>query len=124
MVVAGTLAHHARLGCIQMSALRHIFRLEVMAANVEPYRRIERRVLVDQDEGEFRPEVFSIFGRLEVPVLLSVIRDRIHDPVDKLTNAVLAPGRLELAVEVLACHDVGRCLRPARRDLDVALFED
>jgi hypothetical protein len=69
VVVACPLAYHARLGCIQMPALRGILGLEMIAADVEPHRRIERRVLVDQDESELRLEIFGVIRRREVSVL-------------------------------------------------------
>src|SRR5262249_14153427 len=42
---------------------------------------------------------------------------------DHLLDGALALGRAELAAEVLLRDDVGRVLRPALRELDVALLE-
>src|SRR5262249_29579088 len=50
--------------------------------------------------------------------------DRTDHPSDQLLDAVLALRRADRAAEVLRRDDVGRELRPARRDLDVVLLED
>src|SRR5262249_3137302 len=45
------------------------------------------------------------------------------DPADQLAHAALALGRSDLPAEIFRDHDVGRLLRPAPGNLDVALFE-
>jgi hypothetical protein len=52
------------------------------------------------------------------------VGDRVDDASNQLTNAALALGRSNLAAEILRNDNVGGLLRPALRNLDVALLED
>jgi hypothetical protein len=66
--------------------------------------------------------VAVLVGR-EVAALATPAGDRAGDAADHLLDRALALGRAELAAEVLLRDDVGRVLRPALRELDVALLE-
>src|SRR6185503_1177494 len=59
----------------------------------------------------------------EVAALAPPAGDRPGDPGDHLLHRALALRRAELAAEVLLGDDVGRVLRPALRELDLALLE-
>jgi hypothetical protein len=61
-----------------------------VAADIEADRGVEGRVLVDENEGKLILELVVV-GGLEVPVLNAGFGDRVHDAVDELTDAVLAP---------------------------------
>jgi hypothetical protein len=85
-----------------------------VAADIEADRGVEGRVLVDENEGKLILDLVVVVGGLEVPVLNAGFGDRVHDAVDELTDAVLAANGPKLSIEVLACHDIGSRLRPAR----------
>ena len=69
-------------------------------------------------------ERVGVRRRGEVALRLAPAADRAHDPADHLPDAVLALRAAERAAEVFGDDDVGRQLRPRRRDLDVVLLED
>ena len=69
-------------------------------------------------------ERLRVGRRGEVALRLAPAADRPHDAADHLPDAVLALGAAERAAEVLRHDDVGRQLRPRRRNLDVVLLED
>ena len=96
----------------------------LLEADVEPDRRVERRHLVQQDVGELglegvaRPRRWrSSRAARPQPAIVPATR-----PIICLTERSRV-GRAELAAEVLLGDDVGRVLRPARGELDVALLE-
>ena len=95
----------------------------LLEADVEPHRRVEGGHLVQQDVGELRLEGVAVLGGGEVAALAAPVGDRAGDAADHLLDRALARGRVELAAEVLLGDDVGRVLRPAARELDVALLE-
>src|SRR6185437_227558 len=93
-------------------------------ADVEPYRRVEARLLREHQVSEFAAEIFEVLRTGEVAVLFAPAGDGVHDALHQLRHAGLALRRPKLAVEVLAGDDVGRGLRPIDGNFDVALFED
>ena len=96
----------------------------LLDADVEPDRRVEAHLLVDQEVGQLRLERGEVLVRGEVAVGLRPGRDGVDDAVDELPDAVLPLGRADVAAEVLADDDVRRELAPGGRDLDVLLLED
>ena len=92
--------------------------------DVEPDRRVERHLLVDDQVRQLRLESGEVLVAREVVLGLRPGRDRVDDPVDELADAGLALRGAEVAAEVLADHDVGRELAPEVGDLDVLLLED
>jgi len=96
----------------------------LLHANVEPNRGVEAGLLRQHEVGQFQAEVLGVLRRGEVLAVRTPIGDGIHHAMDQLRNAVLALGRPELAMEVLAGHDVGGGLRPVGGDLDIALLEN
>ena len=92
--------------------------------DVEPDRRVEGHLLVDEEVRQLGLERLEIGVRGEVALGLRPGRDRVDDAIDELADRGLALGRVEVAAEVLADHDVGRELAPEVGDLDVLLLED
>ena len=96
----------------------------VEEADVEPDRRVEGAVLVHAEPGQVAVEVFAVLLRLEVAVGDAPVGDRAGDAVDELLDGVLALGRVDLAVEILAHHHVGGQLAPGGRNLTGRLLEE
>ena len=94
-----------------------------LEADVEPDRRVERRVLVDEDRLELGLEGVGLLVRREVAALTAPAADRVDDAADHLLDGALALGRGHAAAEVLLRDDVRRGLRPELRELDVLLLE-
>ena len=92
--------------------------------DVEPDRRVEGHLLVDEQVGQLRLERLEVLVRREVVLGLGPRGDRVDDAIDELADAGLALRRVEVAAEVLADDDVGGELRPEVGDLDVLLLED
>ena len=86
-------------------------------AAVEPHRRVERAVLVHEQERELGLERVGVVLRREVAAeLLARLADGVRDAVDDLAHAGLALLRVAVEAglaEVLGDDDVGRELRPA-----------
>ena len=95
----------------------------LLEADVEPDGRVERRHLVQQDVGQLGLEGVPVLGRGEVAALATPVGDRARDARDHLLDRALARRRVQLSAEVLLGDDVGRVLRPRRRELDVRLVE-
>ena len=93
-------------------------------ADVEPDRRVEAHLLVEEQVGQLGLEGAEVLVRGEVVLRLRPGGDGVDDAVDQLADAGLALGRAQVAAEVLADDDVGGELAPEGRDLDVALLED
>src|SRR5207253_5661081 len=92
--------------------------------DVEPHRRVERRLLINEEVLEVVRERLQIVLAREVLLRARPHRDRVHDPADQLLDALLALRRADLSAEIFRDDDVGRLLRPEAGDLDVALLED
>ena len=95
----------------------------LLEADVEPDRRVERRHLVEKDVGELGLERVGVLVAREVAAVAAPAGDRAGDAADHLLDRRLALGRVHLPAEVLLGDDVGRVLRPGRRELDAALLE-
>src|SRR6478672_1165850 len=95
----------------------------LLEADVEPDRRVEGRLLVEQDRGQLHLEGVGVLLGGEVAALAAPVGDRAGDPADHLFDRALALGAAELAAEVLLGDDVGRVLGPALRELDLTLLE-
>ena len=93
-------------------------------ADVEPDRRVEGHLLVDDEVGQLRLERLEVVVRREVALRLRPARDRVDDAIDELADAGLTLGGVEVAAEVFADHDVGGELAPERGDFHVLLLED
>ena len=96
----------------------------LLEADVEPDRRVERRVLVDEDRLQLGLEGLGLLvaSRSSRPACPSA-DGRVDDAADHLLDAALALGRGHAAAEVLLRDDVRRGLRPELRELDVPLLE-
>src|SRR5687767_504807 len=64
----------------------------LLEADVEPDRRVEGRVLVDEDRLQLRLERVRGLVALEVAALPAPAADRVDDPADHLLDAALALG--------------------------------
>ena len=80
--------------------------------DVEPDRRVERHLLVDEEVRQLGLERGQVLVGREVALGLGPGGDRVDDAVDELLDAVLALRRADVAAEVLADHDVGGELAP------------
>ncbi len=96
---------------------------DVLDADVEPHRAVERGALRDEDVLQLVAEGLGLVLVGEVVALAAPLDDRVDDPVDHLAQRVLALGRAERAAEVLLGDDVGGVDRPGRGELDVELLE-
>ena len=96
----------------------------LLDADVEPDRRVEAGVLVEEDVLELGVEGLGVLLGGEVAVRPAPGGDGVRHPADELADAALAVGGVELPPEVLGDHHVGRRLRPEFGHLDVLLLED
>ena len=93
-------------------------------ADVEPHRRVERRVLVDHEVLELVGERVAVGLAREIAALEAGACDGVDHPVDHLLHAPFTDRRAELAAEVLGRHDVRGGLRPELGYFDALLLED
>ena len=82
----------------------------IFESHVEPDGAVERRQLVEQDEGQLGFEAVGVLGAREVAAVAAPLRDRAGDTTDHLLDRPLALGRADLPAEVLLGDDVGRVL--------------
>ncbi len=92
-------------------------------ADVEPHRRVERRLLGDQEVLELGPEGLGLGLVDEVAALDAPGGDGVGHPVDDLAQRALPLGRAQGAPEVLLGHDVGGVDGPVGGELDPELLE-
>ena len=97
--------------------------LVLVAAHVEPHRRIECPVLVEEQERQLIGEDLGVL-LVEISLGNTGSGDGLHNAANKLINASLALGGFKLPVEILADHDVGCGHRPAFGNAHALLFED
>ena len=90
--------------------------------DVEPDRRVEGGLLVDQQVRQLGLEGLGVGVAGEVAVLAAPARDGAGDPVHHLADRVLALG-VPRPAEVLLGDDVGGVLRPGGGELQVPLLE-
>src|SRR5213078_3080315 len=93
----------------------------LLEADVEPDRRVEGDVLVDQERLQLGLEGLRLRLVGEVAALAPPGADRVDDTADHLLDALLALGRGHAAAEVLLRDDVRGGLRPELRELDAVL---
>src|ERR1019366_2204038 len=93
--------------------------LDAVAADVEPDGRVERSVLAEEDVDEFVVELGTVFGSFEVALSQSPIADGFGNAGDELADSGLTLGSADLAMQVLAGHDVGRGHGPVFGDFDI-----
>ena len=98
--------------------------LNAIAAHVEPYRRVERCLLLKEQVREFVMEDGRVFSRAEVAAGDTPIANGLSHAGDQRAHAALSLGRVERAMQIFAGHDVGRGHRPVLGHLDIFLLED
>ena len=121
-----SLVFQSRIDSIVSSTLRMKQALHcglLLEADVEPDGRVEGGHLVQQDVRQLVVEGAGVLFAGEVAAAAAPAGDRAGDAADHLLDRALALGRAELPAEVLLGDDVGRVLRPAPGELDVALLE-
>ncbi len=92
--------------------------------DVEPHGAVERAVLVQTKPRQLAIKAVAVFGRVEVSVFQPPVGDRAGHAMDQLADRTFPLVRpLRVAVEIFRDDDVGRQLRPARRDLAIGLLE-
>ena len=92
-------------------------------ADVEPHRRVEGRLLVDDQVLELVAERLRLVVVDEVAALAAPPGDGVGHPVGDLLERRLPLGRAEGAPEVLLGQDVGGVDAPGRGHLDPELLE-
>ena len=93
-------------------------------ADVEPDRRIESHLLLDEQVGQLVAESVSRRVVGKIAALFAPGDDGVHHAADQLAHRIFALGRVGLAVEILRRHDVGGGLRPALGHFHAFLAED
>ena len=93
-------------------------------ADVEPDRRIEAHLLLDEQVRQVVAESVARGGGGEISAVLAPADDRIDHAADQLPHGSFALGRIQLAVEVFRRDDIGRRLRPGFGNLHIFLAED
>ena len=91
---------------------------------VEPYRRIEAHFLLHEQVGKVIGEGIAGCRRGEISADLAPIDNRVHNTADQLAHGALALRLVQLPVEILRSHDIGRRLRPGLGHFHVFLAED
>ena len=122
-IADGAVFHTLRFG-IPVPVLRVGVGLDAIAAHVEPHRRIERRLLLQEQVGELVVEDGRVFGGAEVAAGDAPVANGLGHAGDERAHTALALGRAQRAVQIFAGDDVGRRHRPVLGDLDVFLLED
>ena len=123
MVAGGGVAHAAGRR-IPVPVLPLRIRLQAVAAHVEPDWRVEGHLLGEQHVRQLVVKDGRIFAGGKVAVGQAPVADGLGHAAHQLADAGLPLGRVQLAVQVLRGHNVGRGHRPVERNLDVLLLED
>ena len=123
LVAGDTIFDTLRL-VIPVPVLRVGVGLDAIAADIEPYRRVECRLLLQEQVGELVVEDGRIFGGLEVAAGNTPIANGLGNTGDERAHTALALGRAQRAVQIFAGDNVGRRHRPVLRHLDIFLLED
>src|SRR5208283_5199427 len=92
--------------------------------HVEPYRRIEAHLLLDQQVRQFVLERIPRSIIRKIAALFSPPHNRIDHAADQLPHRSFPLRCSGLSMEVFAGHDICRCLRPALRHVDAFLLEN
>src|SRR5450756_1718962 len=95
----------------------------VIEADVEPYRRIERAVLVQAKPGQLLVKDFTIC-LAEITVRNTPVRNCPGNAVDKLAHGSFALGGILFAVKIFRYDNFGRQYGPRFRHFDIFLLED
>ena len=98
--------------------------LRRVGADVEPHRRVEGEVLVQQQPGQLLPEDLGVPVGGEVAVVPPGPDVPPDDAVDEGLEAGFAPRSAEGPPEVLVRHDGGGVHAPEIGELHAALLED
>ena len=93
-------------------------------ADVEPHRRIEGHLLLDQQVGEFVAKRVLRFGVGEIAAFVAPADDGIDHAANQLPHRGFALVGVGLPVKIFGRHDIGGRLRPALGHFYVLLPEN
>ena len=102
----------------------------MIQAHVEPYRRVERAVLVYTKPGQFVVKNLRSFRVREITIRNSTIGNRARNPMDQLPHRSFSPAFMrigavgDVAIEIFRDRYLGRERAPVFRHFDVLLLED
>ena len=94
-----------------------------MQPDVEPYRRVERAVLIQAQPRKFFIKNLAVLFT-EVTILDAPVGNGTGHSVDQLPDRSLALWHTLLTKKIFRDHHLGRELRPALGHLDIFLLEN
>ena len=109
---------------VPVPVLRVRIRLQPIAADVEPDRRVECDLLVEEKMRKLGVERLGVLRGGEVAALDAPVADRLGHAGDQGADAGFALVGAVEAVEILRGDDVRRGHRPVGRNLNILLLED
>src|SRR3954452_14863152 len=92
-------------------------------SNVEPYRRVEARLLGQHQMCQIHPEVLNVFFCRKVVAVPTPVRNGIDDAMNELRYARLAFRSANPPMKVLAGNNVRCCLRPLGWNFNIPLLK-
>src|ERR1035441_8424588 len=95
-----------------------------LGAHVEPHRRVERRELVQHQEGHLVAEVANLGAQADVPAIQRPLDDGVDHAVDQLLQTALPRRAAQWTLEELLGHDLDGGIRPVHGEQHVLLLED
>src|SRR5205823_11430263 len=105
-----TISGHAKLHASQFGIPLPVLRvgvgLETVASYVEPYRRIERSALVEEDVGELVMKCVGIRASGKVAAIDSPVANGLGHPAHQGANSAFAFGGSHGSMQILAGNDV------------------
>src|SRR5262245_29768500 len=98
--------------------------LQAVTTDVEPYGRIERSLLLDQDMNQFVMESVAVFGGGEIALLPAPVANGFRYALDQLADAGLALRRAQRSVKIFTGHNVDGGHRPVFGRFHITLLKD
>ena len=107
-----------------MPVLRIRVRFQPIATHVEPHRRVERHLLVQQQMRQLSIESRRVCRARKISTRHTPVPNRLRHPSNQRPNSRLPLRSPNLPMQVLRGNNIGRRHGPVRRHLHVLLFED
>ena len=98
--------------------------VDAVATDVEPHRRIEGRLLLQEQVRKLVVKDGRVIGGAEVAAGDAPVANGLSDAGDKLAHSGFALGRAHGAMQIFAGNNVGRRHRPVLGRLDIFLLKD